>query len=312
MRLVRCRHLSSCHTGAGWSAGRQTTPRALAARQTPSPHCPCRARGHELARGHLYRPYRPSRILPRVPYFEPTLPLAAPALTSEVLALLMWAGRPPARVGTWRRGTSKCTDTSDASCQARTRCSPSTSPVASCRPRLTLRGSRCRPSHCTACLLAACPPRLQKEQAWPMLPCPSDNRIACCALIASACLTGRQVKRTVLLNFRGNAHLNQPQVCAAAQLVGPSRRTSRPSKPHSSPACSQYSFGLRQQLYTLLNGRPDQCRCADPGHLKQTQTGKDCPTGGDIDGCLLVGGHSRNYIADLQRSVFCVVLPGNG
>ena len=31
-----------------------------------------------------------------------------------------------------------------------------------------------------------------------------------------------------------------------------------------------------------------------------------------MDGCLLVGGHSRDYIADLQRSVFCAVLPGNG
>ena len=34
--------------------------------------------------------------------------------------------------------------------------------------------------------------------------------------------------------------------------------------------------------------------------------------GKDPDGCLLVGGHSRDYIIDLQRSVFCVVLPGNG
>ena len=30
------------------------------------------------------------------------------------------------------------------------------------------------------------------------------------------------------------------------------------------------------------------------------------------DGCLMIGGHSRDYIADLQRSVFCGVLPGNG
>lgn len=78
----------------------------------------------------------------------------------------------------------------------------------------------------------------------------------------------------------------------------------------SCPVCLQYSFGLRQQLYTLLNGRPDQCKCADPGHLKQTD--HHCPPGGDPDGCLLVGGHSRDYIGDLQRSVFCVVLPGNG
>ena len=102
---------------------------------------------------------------------------------------------------------------------------------------------------------------------------------------ASPFLTGKQPARTVLLNFRGNAHLNQPA----------------------------YSFGLRQQLYTLLNGRPDQCRCADPGHLRQTKASADCKPGEkDRDGCLLVGGHSRNYIEDLQRSVFCVVLPGNG
>ena len=74
----------------------------------------------------------------------------------------------------------------------------------------------------------------------------------------------------------------------------------------------RYSFGLRQQLYTLLNGHPDQCKCADPGHLKKVQAANTCPPEGDKDGCLLVGGHSRNYIEDLQKSVFCVVLPGNG
>ena len=64
----------------------------------------------------------------------------------------------------------------------------------------------------------------------------------------------------------------------------------------------------------LLKDRPDRCMCADPG-----QSGRDtlgdraaCKTGVDPDGCLLVGGHSRDYIADLQRSVFCPVLPGNG
>jgi len=101
---------------------------------------------------------------------------------------------------------------------------------------------------------------------------------------ASPFLTGKPTKRNVLLNFRGNAHLNQPN----------------------------YAFGLRQQLYLLINGHPDQCQCADPGHLRKTQAANSCPPGGDKDGCLLVGGHSRDYIADLQRSVFCVVLPGNG
>lgn len=107
----------------------------------------------------------------------------------------------------------------------------------------------------------------------------SRNFVQC-----SPFVTGKHVRRNVLLNFRGNAHLNQPA----------------------------YSFGLRQQLYTLLNGRSDQCKCADPGHLKNTHSSAMCAAGGDMDGCLLVGGHSRDYIADLQRSVFCAVLPGNG
>ena len=55
-------------------------------------------------------------------------------------------------------------------------------------------------------------------------------------------LTGRQPERTVLFNFRGNAHLQQPK----------------------------YSMGLRQQLYTLLNGRPDQC--ARQGHTRSAGT----------------------------------------
>jgi hypothetical protein len=99
---------------------------------------------------------------------------------------------------------------------------------------------------------------------------------------ASPYLTGKLTPRNVLLNFRGNAHVNQPA----------------------------YSFGLRQQLYSYVNGHPDQCKCADPGHMKNFKNA--CPPGGDKDGCLLVGGHSRDYIADLQRSIFCVVLPGNG
>jgi hypothetical protein len=98
-------------------------------------------------------------------------------------------------------------------------------------------------------------------------------------------VTGRAPARNVLFNFRGNAHLNQPQ----------------------------YSMGLRQQLYTLLANRPDRCVCADPGMSGRDVLGaRSACNGTDVDGCLLVGGHSRDYIADLQRSVFCGVLPGNG
>ena len=98
-------------------------------------------------------------------------------------------------------------------------------------------------------------------------------------------VTGKPVKKNVLFNFRGNAHLNQPQ----------------------------YSMGLRQQLYTLLEHHPDRCVCADPGRSGQNILGdKNKCKGEDVDGCLLVGGHSRDYIADLQRSVFCGMLPGNG
>ena len=150
---------------------------------------------------------------------------------------------------------------------------------------------------------------------------------------ASPFVTGRAVRRNVLFNFRGNAHLNQPR----------------------------YSLGLRQQLYTLLASRSDRCVCADPGmsgesppplaapvtntsaagrrrrplpspdaiQFTSSTAVRTCATarstpgrdvlgdaakckGEDVDGCLLVGGHSRDYIADLQRSVFCGVLPGNG
>ena len=99
-------------------------------------------------------------------------------------------------------------------------------------------------------------------------------------------VTGKHVPRTVLFNFRGNAHLNQPQ----------------------------YSLGLRQQLYTLLSTRDDRCVCADPGQSGRDTLGSKslCKSGQDADGCLLVGGHSRDYISDLQKSVFCGVLPGNG
>ena len=98
-------------------------------------------------------------------------------------------------------------------------------------------------------------------------------------------VTGKTVARNVLFNFRGNAHLNQPA----------------------------YSLGLRQQLYTALSTRDDRCVCADPGQSgRDTLGSRSLCKGADKDGCLLVGGHSRDYIADLQRSVFCGVLPGNG
>jgi hypothetical protein len=102
---------------------------------------------------------------------------------------------------------------------------------------------------------------------------------------ASPFLTGRRRERKFLFNFRGNAHLNQPG----------------------------YSLGLRQQLYRLLENRPDRCVCADPGQSgRDTLKGQRECQGEDADGCLLVGGHSRDYIDELQRSVFCGVLPGNG
>ena len=102
---------------------------------------------------------------------------------------------------------------------------------------------------------------------------------------SSPYVTGKVVPRNVLFNFRGNAHLNQPQ----------------------------YSLGLRQQLYMALSTRDDRCVCADPGQSgRDTLGSKSLCKVPDRDGCLLVGGHSRDYIADLQRSIFCGVLPGNG
>ena len=105
---------------------------------------------------------------------------------------------------------------------------------------------------------------------------------------ASPFVTGKTFPRNVLFNFRGNAHLNQPG----------------------------YSLGLRQQLYRLLEKHPLRCVCADPGRSGNQILGSvdACAAGGgkDVDGCLLVGGHSKDYIYDLQRSVFCGMLPGNG
>ena len=71
-------------------------------------------------------------------------------------------------------------------------------------------------------------------------------------------------------------------------------------------------MGLRQQLYTLLASRDDRCVCADPGRSGRDvlHAGRAC-RGADAAGCLLVGGHSRDYIDELQQSTFCGVLPAH-
>ena len=78
----------------------------------------------------------------------------------------------------------------------------------------------------------------------------------------------------VLLNFRGNAHLNQPA----------------------------YSFGLRQQLYTLLNGRSDQCKCADPGHLKNTHSSAMCAAGTCVEACCRAARAALGHSAQRRGS----------
>ena len=98
---------------------------------------------------------------------------------------------------------------------------------------------------------------------------------------SSPFLTGHTPRRPVLLSFLGNA-LNQP------------------------PA---FSFGLRQQLWALHSGSNASCippRCAK--HNAHCELNFDVMT----PGCVLIGGHTRNFIQVLQRSTFCAVLPGNG
>ncbi len=100
---------------------------------------------------------------------------------------------------------------------------------------------------------------------------------------ASPYVTGKLKERRVLLTFRGNA-VRQP---------------------------AAFSFGLRQQLFAAFHRHPDLCasvRAQDPAHT--AEAGADYRA--DAPGCLLVGGHTRDYIDELQRSVFCAVLPGNG
>ena len=57
--------------------------------------------------------------------------------------------------------------------------------------------------------------------------------------------------------------------------------------------------------------RQDQCI---PARCQQHNAGCDVEAilQKAPDGCVLIGGHTRNFINVLQRSVFCAVVPGNG
>jgi len=55
-----------------------------------------------------------------------------------------------------------------------------------------------------------------------------------------------------------------------------------------------YSLGLRQQLHHLFANHRDNC-----AH-------------GAKVGCIRVGGHTKDFIDELQRAIFCGIMPGNG
>jgi len=100
---------------------------------------------------------------------------------------------------------------------------------------------------------------------------------------SSPFLTGVRLERKILFSFLGNA-VNQPP---------------------------RFSMGLRQQVWAAHSDRRDSCiprRCQ--------QHNAACDLEEELrhaaHHCVLVGGHTRNFIRVLQRSVFCAVVPGNG
>jgi len=100
---------------------------------------------------------------------------------------------------------------------------------------------------------------------------------------ASPYLTGVPQERRILFSFLGNAQRQPPR----------------------------FSMGLRQQLWTAHSNRNDSCipsRCAK--HNAGCDLEAILPTAPSQ--CVLIGGHTRNFIKVLQRSIFCAVVPGNG
>ena len=90
---------------------------------------------------------------------------------------------------------------------------------------------------------------------------------------------------------------SRPHVVASPYLTG------KPTNRHAlfnfrGNALNQpphFSMGMRQQLFALFSNRDDACEKVN-----------------NADGCTLIGGHSRSFIDDIQRSTFCGVLMGNG
>lgn len=68
---------------------------------------------------------------------------------------------------------------------------------------------------------------------------------------------------------------------------------------------------LQPQVWAAHSKRSDSCI---PARCQEHNAGCDLETElrSARHHCVLVGGHTRNFIRVLQRSVFCAVLPGNG